>query len=443
MRHFVFFLLALFIPLTGAEVRFGVATVDISPSGPIRLSGYAARKTESSEVARPLEVKAIALETSPTNTALLLTIDNVGISKEIHDTIAGQLERTEKIPADRIVIFSTHTHSAPCLSNSLANLFVMDLPEDQMRHINDYTTELITRAVKAGREALQKRAPGAIYLTRGSVGFAKNRRTAGGPVNHELPVLVFKNKEDEVKAILANYACHCTTLGANFNQAHPDWAGFARSYIEKQHPGATALISIGCGADANPNPRGKVENADDHGKALADEVSRLLQGPLEEITGELQTRADAFDLPFDPLPTREQWEERAKAEGIVGYHARKNLARLDRGEKLPTALPYSVATWNFGDQLAMVFLPGEVVVDYALRLKGEYDPQRLWVNGYSNWVPCYIPSRRILKEGGYEAEQSLWYYDRPARLSPETESLIIDSVARQLPKTFRALESRK
>ena len=84
----------------------------------------------------------------------------------------------------------------------------------------------------------------------------------------------------------------------------------------------------------------------------------------------------------------------------------------------------------------MVFLPGEVVVDYAPRLKKELDPQRLWVSSYANYVPCYIPSRRILAEGGYEAEGSLWHFDRPARLSTNPEDLIIKTVQELLPKQF-------
>jgi hypothetical protein len=138
------------------------------------------------------------------------------------------------------------------------------------------------------------------------------------------------------------------------------------------------------------------------------------------------------------LPTRTQWEERASKPGIIGYHAKKNLARLDRGERIPTTLPYSVQTWTFGDELAMVFLPGEVVIDYQLRLKREFDASRLWVNAYANDVPCYIPSRRILAEGGYEAEDSLWYYDRPARLATSSEDRIIRAVDDLLPRKFRA-----
>ena len=89
----------------------------------------------------------------------------------------------------------------------------------------------------------------------------------------------------------------------------------------------------------------------------------------------------------------------------------------------------------------MVFLSGEVVVDYDLRLKSEFDPSRLWVTSYAHYVPCYIPSRRILTEGGYEAEDSLWYYDRPGRISTNAEDLIINTVHGLLPKSF--LKSRR
>lgn len=142
-------------------------------------------------------------------------------------------------------------------------------------------------------------------------------------------------------------------------------------------------------------------------------------------------------LPFDPLPTVQEWEERRVIGTIHAYHAGKNLDRIARGETLPEALPYSVQTWTFGGDLAMVFLPGEVVVDYALRLKSDFDPGRLWLNAYANDVPCYIPSRRILNEGGYEAELSQCYYDRPARLSPDIEELIIEAVHSLLPPLYR------
>ena len=116
--------------------------------------------------------------------------------------------------------------------------------------------------------------------------------------------------------------------------------------------------------------------------------------------------------------------------------ARAAIEKLDRGEPIHTTVPYVVQTWSFGDDLAMVFLAGEVVVDYALRLKWETDSQRLWVVAYSNDVPCYIPSRRILSEGGYEADSSLIYYGHASRFSPGVEDLIVHAVHEILPASF-------
>ncbi len=90
----------------------------------------------------------------------------------------------------------------------------------------------------------------------------------------------------------------------------------------------------------------------------------------------------------------------------------------------------------FGDGLAMVFLPGEVVVDYSLRLKKEFGSSRLWINSYANDVPCYIPSERILKEGGYEGGDAMIYYDRPTRLAMGTEERIVSAVHELLPQKF-------
>jgi hypothetical protein len=142
-------------------------------------------------------------------------------------------------------------------------------------------------------------------------------------------------------------------------------------------------------------------------------------------------------LPFDQPLTREEWEKRAQSDNHwIAYHAKRNLARLDRGEKLPTELPYLVQSWNFGDELAMVFLAGEVVVDYSLRLKAEFDPARLWVNAYANDVPCYIPSKRIWREGGYEGGLAMIYFDRPTRFAENVEDLIVATVHELLPKEF-------
>jgi hypothetical protein len=412
-------------------VSAGTARVDITPTFPIWLSGYAARTTQATSVAQPLWARALALGDDD-EVSLLITVDNTGVPASVTEAVLQRLSASQGIARENFAVCSTHTHSGPMLAGVLPNLFSRDLTADEQTRIDQYTAALIDHLELAALMALSNREPARLHWGQGTVGFAANRRTAGGPVDHALPLLCVKSPTGGLRALFLNYACHCTTLGPDFNQHHGDWAGEAAAQLEQNHPTAVVLVAIGCGGEANPQPRTGLNYVQQHAQSIAVEVARLLANPLKSLGHAPTGQWTALSLPHVTLPTLAEWEARATQPGIVGYHAQKNLARLSRGETLPTTLPYAVQTWKFGDDLAMVFLPGEVVVDYSVRLKTKYDSSRLWINAYANDVPCYIPSVRILNEGGYEAETSLWYYDRPARLAPATEDLIINAVETQL-----------
>lgn len=439
----------------------GLARVDITPAYPIRLSGYAVRKTEATNSVQKLWTKAIAIGSDMEGPALLITVDNTGVPKHVRDAVVARLQKKGLDP-NRIAVCSSHSHSTPYLAGYLPTLFGEPLPPEHQAHVERYTRELVDAMERVALAALQQRQPGRLAWAQGQASFAANRRTKGGPVDHALPLLAVTDGKGELRALLVNYACHCTTLGGEFNQVCGDWAGYAQEFLERDHPGAVVLVAIGCGADANPAPRGNLDLAQQHARDIATNVNQLLipltqpapassasdgkregvkgMHKLTPVRGQLTCRAKQIEIPFDTPPTRAEFEARAKETNYVGYHARWTLAKLDRGEALPTTLPYLVQTWSFGSDLAMVFLPGEVVVDYALRLKREFDPARCWVNAYANDVPCYIPSERILQEGGYEGGGAMTYYGWPTRIAPGVEERIVNTVHELLPKDFLAAQ---
>lgn len=437
-----------------AAASVGVADVDITPEGPIRLVGYGSRKTESEGVEQRLHAKALAISSNATGPAVLVMVENCGVPATITEEVAARLQAKARVPRERFVVCSTHTHTGPALTGVAPNIFGTPIPTDQQERIDRYTTRLTDRIEEAALAAIADRSPGTLAWARGTLRFAANRRVLkngrwtgfgvnpDGPVDPTMPLLKVTGADGKLRALVVGYACHCTTLEGNFNKVCGDWAGYAQEAIERAHPGAKALIVIGCGADANPEPRGKLSQAKEHGDAVAREVDRLLEGTFQPVRGTLSARFSRIKIPFGPLPTRSEWEERAKKTGAAGMHARAALARLDRGEALPTNLDYSVQSWSFNDDLCMVFLAGEVVVDYALRLKHDLDSTRLWVNAYSNDVPCYIASRRLIGEGGYEVDDSMLYYDRPTRLAPEAEDQIVHAVESIVPLSFRATLER-
>jgi putative membrane-bound dehydrogenase-like protein len=421
-------------------LRVGVASADITPDYPIRLNGYGFRRTESEGVTHPIFAKALAIADEQQGPALLITTDNLCVPDGITKTVAERLKKFG-VKLERLTITATHTHTAPMLVDVAPTIFGTNIPPEHWQHIERYTREFTDKLVQVGESALKDIQPAQLSWGVGQAKFAMNRRTPGGPVDHDLSALFVRTPEGKVRAVYFSYPCHCTTF--SFNKITGDWAGYAQDAVQKYFPSAIALVSVGCGADSNPNSRGSETNLTSciqYGQEIGDEIKRLSENNTHPITVAPTIRYDRVDLPLDTPRTKEEWEERThSSQYAVVYHAKLNLERLARGETLPTSLNYPIQTWLFGDQLAMLFLPGETVVDYSLRLKREYDRARLWVNGYSNDGRCYIPSERVLREGGYEGGDAMIYYDRPQRFAPGVEQRIFDIIYKQLPKSFSSV----
>lgn len=412
------------------------------------MTGYGGRTTESEGVEQRLWARAVALGDDRAGAYVLVTADLCGVPAELCDEVGRRLESKAGIARERFVLSVTHTHSGPVVAGYAPMIFAEPPPPDQQERIDTYTRILVDRIEQVGLEALSGRVPCALGWGQGTVGFAANRRVvkdgrwegfgvaADAPVDRELPVLSAVDAAGKVRAVLVGYACHCTTLGGDFNKICGDWAGYACEALERELPGAVPLIVIGCAADANPEPRGALDMAKAHGEALAKETMRVMAGSLAELPRPSEGHASRIELPFDRLPTRDEWQAAAQGSGHSARRARGYVERIDRGETIAPTLPYRLQAWCFGDELCMMFLPGEVVVDYATLLRSKLDARKLWIVAYANGVPCYIPSKRILREGGYEAVDSMIYYDRPSPLAPETEDRIVEGVVRLVPDTF-------
>jgi hypothetical protein len=248
-----------------------------------------------------------------------------------------------------------------------------------------------------------------------------------GPVDHSVPVLSIRTPEGQLRAVLFGYACHATVLSGM--DWCGDWPGFAQYELEQNHPGIVALFWAGCGADQNPLPRRTVELAMDYGRQAAAAVNRELNGVMRPVSGALKTDYTEIDLALDTLPSKEQVEQDLRSDNV--YLARRAKWLLDvlatRGT-LPQTYPYPIQVWKLGDAATLTFLGGEVVVDYSIRLKQELTGVSTWVAGYSNDVMAYIPSRRVLMEGGYEGESAMIYYGLPTKWSPDVEDHIVREV---------------
>ncbi|HEV57585.1 MAG TPA: hypothetical protein ENN87_08820 [Phycisphaerales bacterium] len=251
-----------------------------------------------------------------------------------------------------------------------------------------------------------------------------------GPVDHDVPVLRVDGADGGLRAVVFGYACHCTTL--DFYKFCGDYAGFAQEYIEQAHPRATALFVAGCGGDQNPYPRRSergLEYCMEHGRALANAVETALETRQRPVAGPIRAALDTATLEFAPPPTRDQLQAEAQSSNrYERRHAQTLLEELERTGAIRTTYPYLVQVVEFGDDLTIIALAGEVVVDYALRLKTELTGRPIWVAGYSNDVFGYVPSRRVLQEGGYEGGGAMLYTPLPGPFAPSVEERVIEKV---------------
>jgi hypothetical protein len=320
------------------------------------------------------------------------------------------------------------------------------LSADEAEATEKYTRFFLQRAFEAAQAAVQDLQPAALAFGRSEAFFAGNRRQFGpkgvqfginpnGLVDRDVPVLRVMREDRSIKAILFGYACHNTTPGPN-DEISGDWAGYAQENLERTYPGVTALFITGCGADANPNPRGSLALARAHGLQLAGAVARALSEPMSVVSGPIAAAFDRVDLPVDKTPDQAYYEAKLQEKApATQRYARRYLEMLARGEKLATSYPAPVQVLRFGHTLTLIALSGEVVADYSFRLQRELPGEPLWNAAYCNDVFAYVPSMRILTEGGYEADASIIYYGLPTRFAPAVEDTLVHKILELVKRT--------
>ncbi|MBS3776807.1 MAG: hypothetical protein KGY70_16535, partial [Bacteroidales bacterium] len=253
-----------------------------------------------------------------------------------------------------------------------------------------------------------------------------NRQTdLTGPNDYAVPVIKVEDEEGKLMAVAFGYACHPTTL--SFYKWSGDYPGFAQLELEKSHPGATAIFFQGAGGDQNPLPRRSVGLARQYGRELAAAVDRVLDEEMQELPPRLSTAYSEVELSLTGFPDEEALLEMIEeASGYQKRWASRIQEKIRQGEPLRGSYPYPVQVWKLGDQ-PIVSLGGEVVIDYTIRLKRIFG-QDIFVLGYSNDVMSYIPSVRILREGGYEGITSQMVYGLPGTWNADIETRIIQEV---------------
>ncbi len=422
-----------------AEWKAGLAQAQITPEQPVLMAGYANRTKPFEKVAADLYVKALVLEDSTGRRAAIVTSDLIGFSAAVAEPICARISAKTGLKRAQILLSAAHNHAGPQLGVKAPAKDAANAGE-ALRTV-EYTRQLQDKVVEVVAQAAAHLEPARLSWGSGLVHFVMNRRefTPNGVIlgvnprglaDRSVPVLRVDGVDGKPRAVLFQAATHNTTLTGDNYEISGDYAGFAQTYVHERYPSAQTMFILGCAGDSNPYPRGTLALAKEHGATLGKEVCRVLESKLRPVTGPLQIAFDQVDLPLQTSLAREELQKLSANKRFAGTGVASQLLTMrERGEKPPTHYRCPVTVWQFGRDLTLVGLAGEVVVDYVSFLERALGPNQLWVAAYCNDVFGYLPSARVLQEGGYETRGL--YSGGPGFFDPKAQDVLVHK-AREL-----------
>ena len=418
-----------------APWRVGFARAEITPDEPVPMSGYKAREDPSKGVLHPLYARAMAIEDAAGagRRAVLVTAEICILHRSYADTVAKQIMSRTGLQREQILLNVTHTHSGPFCGKegSLSYKFSDEL----LQRASDYRKRLRKELVSVAEKALKDMKPARLAWGMGVAHFVMNRReftergvrlgvNPRGYADRSVPVLRVTSPDGSLRGVVFGYACHATTLGINY-ELSGDYPGVAQHYIEDERPGVHAMFVTGCGGSANPYPRPSLEDTEDHGRELGHEVLEVIEnGDLASVNGPLRLVLEDVTLPLQSL-SKERLEQMVEHTHYHPHNARRMLKALEQSESIPDRYSAPVAVWQFGDDLTFLGLAGEVVGEYVPLIEETVGHRKLWIAAYCNEVYGYLPTARVLREGGYETRGT---FIEKGYFAEDAETALLDKV---------------
>jgi neutral ceramidase len=422
----------------------GYAEADMTPiPGEAMLAGFGRPRQVKGTLA-PLRAQALALADRNGRRALLFTADVLGFGRVSVDALRHKIETAHGIPASAVCFAASHTHWGPAI-NYRTNFAIGGLDVWYLARLEQLLLELADRALKDLSPA--EIAYGAFEVQigmcrrlpneRGEFGWGPNPE---GSYDEHTPVLRITRRQQPEQIVLVGHACHPTSTGL-VDKWSPDYPGAMRRKLESTLENSRALFVMGCGGDAKVVVRDTTtgqyqfaaspEQSDAAGETLAERVLAFLdKGGVSKLNGELETRLVSGDLSLQQPRSREQIEEMALSgnpRSTQTWWARQSLAYPDSRRQQH----YEVQAWRLGD-LTLAALEGEVCADWGPMTRALATTRHAMVIAYANEVPGYIPTARIIREGGYEGDTSHMAYFLPAPFDPKMEIELHSLIERAL-----------
>jgi hypothetical protein len=437
------------VPAVWADFRAGRAAVKITPPAGMPMGGYY-RVRYATGVHDDLFAKALVLDKDGERAAMV-SCDLGNLPRHFVDEARRMVQQQTGIPAERVMISATHSHTSPEMGGRAKNLDPKNAAiatawwgslagriAESVRLANEQLTPARVRAAveREGSVGFNRR----YWMKDGSVGWNPGKRNPNivrpaGPTDPDVHVVSFDTMQGKPLATFVNHAVHLDTVGGEeFSADYP--YTIANVLTAVKGPDHLTIFTMGTSGNVNHVDVSTVEPQKGHGEAariggiLAGAVLRAMRHMETLEPAALRVRTETVKLPLKTIEpgdlerARQVVENYGKPNAAPFLEQVKAFRVLNVAEREGKPLEAEVQVIALGDRLAWVGLPGEIFVELGRTIKLASPFPHTIITSLANGAIGYVPDRKAYPQGNYEVVS--------ARMSAGGGEMLVDAATRLL-----------
>ncbi|GAA0075835.1 neutral/alkaline non-lysosomal ceramidase N-terminal domain-containing protein [Clostridium sp. CTA-5] len=369
--------------------------VDITPNFQVELIGGNSCKSQG--ILDKLFAQILLFE-NDNNFFYLITIDNLGLSTQLANTLRTKVASQLNAKISHIMLNFSHTHAAPCPDSSALNgdLYFHFMCEQIMQCVENAKTRLIP-------------CKGGWSLTTTNIG--DNRRDGCTIVDNRLGALkLVDSKSRNPIVVILRITAHANVLMGDNQLISSDYFGKARQVLENYFSCPVMLIQ---GAAGNIKPTG-VDKM--HGGNISDikRIVDILKNSVTELYFDIQDIVDIQMLSkevkhYSDVPTE---TEALKISINSEMDASNWLSECERLRNAHVKEQFQQSEVQFLkiNNGCLCGVPEEIFCEISLDAAVRTHNPLLFLNGYTNGCTGYLPTKEEWRKGGFETLYSYLIY---------------------------------
>jgi hypothetical protein len=437
-------------------VKIGVSKIEITPPLGTWLIGC---MSPSTGVNDPLMASTFLMEEKGESFAII-SLDLVGLSYNMSSVIREVLARRCGINPKRVMMFCSHTHSAP-FTIPYTMIGWMNFLENE----KDWASKLPNLIADCIDNAKNNFFDANLSYARTFIQIGENRRLYDREDDKEVSmkpnkkgtvvpwsdILRIDDSRGEIRSVLYSQAAHPVIVHGSSSLISSDYPGYSNKQINKRLGNTVLPLFIqGCGADNNAPLRAGFNVCELVGKRLGDSIADACEKTKTVDFKSLDFKSSVFGIPLQPIEEKDLLEEviireenKISKSGIDDpwkwdnlFIARDKLRMIEE-RRVPRMMPMEISMLLFDNQLSILGMTHEVFGGYQLSIDKINPFRYMMIGAYCNFCENYIPTKEEMYKGGYEVNMAPLLYPYRLGLTCGTEKLILSKIL----ELFKTLES--